>query len=269
MAGTIEDVLAAANGRTVTVAGAQVVLDLAGASITERGMNPLQGLLHLVTDPNIAFVLFVLGVLGIGFEFLASNFLTGILGAMSIVLAFVGFGSLPLNLAGLVLVTIGVVMIILEAHIPSHGALTVGAAICVALGAGMLYAAPGGPTLPDVAVAFPVVFVVVATTGAFGILVAVTAVRSRRLARSPHLVGSLQVVGEQGKVGRPIDPLGSVQAAGASSAASSSGSSARRASSCSSNHSSRRRHPAPSPSNPPPWHRWPEPGRSAPWNPRS
>ena len=63
-------------------------------------MNPLQGLLHLLSDPNIAFILFTIGVYGLLFELQNPNFVTGILGALAIILAFIGFGSLPLNLAG-------------------------------------------------------------------------------------------------------------------------------------------------------------------------
>ena len=63
-------------------------------------MNPLQGLLHLLSDPNIAFILFTIGFYGLIFELQNPNFVTGILGALAIILAFIGFGSLPLNLAG-------------------------------------------------------------------------------------------------------------------------------------------------------------------------
>ena len=60
-------------------------------------MNPLQALLHLLSDPNIAFILFTLGFYGLLFELQNPNFVTGILGAIAIILAFIGFGSLPLN----------------------------------------------------------------------------------------------------------------------------------------------------------------------------
>ena len=64
-------------------------------------MNPLQSILHLLSDPNIAFILFTLGFYGLLFELQNPNFVTGILGGIAIILAFIGFGSLPLNLAGL------------------------------------------------------------------------------------------------------------------------------------------------------------------------
>ena len=70
------------------------------AVVDEAGMNPFQGLLHLLSDPNIAFILFTIGFYGLLFELQNPNFVTGILGALAIILAFIGFGSLPLNIGG-------------------------------------------------------------------------------------------------------------------------------------------------------------------------
>ena len=63
-------------------------------------MNPFQAFLHLLSDPNIAFILFTIGSYGLLFELQSPNFVTGILGALAIILAFIGFGSLPLNVGG-------------------------------------------------------------------------------------------------------------------------------------------------------------------------
>ncbi len=215
IASTIEEVLVAADGRTVTVAGGrEVTLATAAATPVEVPMNPFQGLLHLLSDPNIAFILFTIGFYGLIFEVQNPNFVTGILGAICILLAFIGFGSLPLNVAGLLLIALGLVLVLLETQVTSHGLLAVGAVICVALGAAALYTEPGSPTAPDVAVALPVILTVVGLTGAFAALITVVAYRSRHAPLSPILVGSLRVVGEGGKVARPIDPVGSVLAVG-------------------------------------------------------
>ena len=99
---------AAADGRTVTVAGGPAVtLATADAVPVEVPMNPLQGFLHLLSDPNIAFILFTIGFYGLIFEVQNPNFVTGIIGAICILLAFIGFGSLPLNVAGLLLIGLG------------------------------------------------------------------------------------------------------------------------------------------------------------------
>src|SRR6187551_3913399 len=127
-------------------------------------MNPFQAFLHLLADPNIAFILFTLGFYGLLFELQSPNFVTGILGAFAIILAFIGFGSLPLNLAGLLLIGLGIVLFILEMTVTSHGLLAIGGVICFVLGAAALYTEPGTPTAPDVSVALPVIVSMTVTT---------------------------------------------------------------------------------------------------------
>jgi membrane-bound serine protease (ClpP class) len=80
------------------------------------------------------------------------------------ILAFIGFGSLPLNLAGLLLLGLGVILFVLETQVVSHGLLTIGGIICFALGASALYTQPGDPTGPIVQVATPLIVVTTATT---------------------------------------------------------------------------------------------------------
>ena len=89
-------------------------------------MNPFQSIIHLLSDPNIAFILLTLGFYGLLFELQNPNFVTGILGAFALILAFIGFGSLPLNVAGLMLIGLAVLLFVLELTVTSHGLLTVG-----------------------------------------------------------------------------------------------------------------------------------------------
>ncbi len=107
IAPTLLDVLAFADGRTVTVGTTSVTLHIKGAATTEIDMGPIQVLLHLLNDPNIAFVLFIIGGLGLVGELFHPNFFTGTVGALAIIGAFIGFGSLPLNVAGLILIAAG------------------------------------------------------------------------------------------------------------------------------------------------------------------
>src|SRR6187551_111024 len=144
-------------------------------------MNPFQAFLHLLADPNIAFILFTLGFYGLIFELQNPNWVTGILGAFAIILAFIGFGSLPLNLAGLLLIGLGIVLFILEMTVTSHGLLAIGGIVCFVLGAAALYTEPGTPTAPDVSVAFPVIASMTLVTAAFMTLIIIAAVRSRRM----------------------------------------------------------------------------------------
>jgi membrane-bound serine protease (ClpP class) len=215
IADTLDAVLATADGREVTVAGRTFALELSGAASREAAMNPLQGFLHLLSDPNIAFVLFTIGVYGLIFELQNPNFVTGILGALALILAFIGFGSLPLNLAGLLLLAFGVVLFLLETQVVSHGLLTLGGIVCFALGASALYTQPGGdPTLPLVQVATPLVVVSTGTTALLMALITLAAIRSRRMPAPFGMVGSPVALGSVGVVQAPLAPLGTAYLAG-------------------------------------------------------
>ena len=100
IAATIEDVLAFADGKEVEVAGQTVTLDTADATTTEVAMSPFQSFIRLLSDPTIAFLLFSIGSAGLLAELYNPNFVTGILGGLAIILAFIGLGTLPLNVGG-------------------------------------------------------------------------------------------------------------------------------------------------------------------------
>jgi len=216
IADSIGAVLAFADGRTVTVAGQPRTLSLAGASPEELAMNPFQEFLHLLSDANISFILFTIGFYGLLFELQNPNFVTGILGALAIVLAFIGFGSLPLSIAGLLLVLLAMVLIGLELTVTSHGLLGAGGLICFALGASALFTQPGDPFEPLASVAAPVIATTTLTGGAFLVLVVWAAIRSRGMTAPDGVVGSASAVppGTTGVVRRSIEPLGSVYVGG-------------------------------------------------------
>ena len=213
IADSIEAVLAFADGRTVMVGGQAQTLDVADASPIELSMNPFQAFLHLLSDANVAFILFTIGFFGLLYELQSPNFVTGILGALAIVLAFIGFGSLPLNVGGLLLIILAMILFGLELTVTSHGLLGFGGLICFALGASALYTQPGDPFAPLASVAQPVI---VTTTVTAGLLVAWAAVGSRGMASPVGIVGTSfePRSGTIGVVRRAIDPLGSIYVAG-------------------------------------------------------
>ena len=216
IAATLDEVLSQANGKEVTVAGTTTTLALEGVGVDEQDMNPFQGLLHLLSDPNIAFLLFTIGTLGLIIELLHPNFVTGILGALAIILAFIGFGSLPLNLAGLMLIVLGIVLFVLEATVTSHGLLAIGGIVCFVLGASALYTNTGDPTEPLATVALPVILVTTALTGSLMVLISLAAIRTRRMAPPKGVVGVKVPLGTEGVVQSPLEPLGTVYLAGES-----------------------------------------------------
>ena len=215
VASTIDEVLNFANGRTVEVAGESRVLDLAGATLVEVPMSPFLSFIRLLSDPTIAFLLFSLGSAGLLAELYAPNFVTGILGALALILAFIGLGALPLNVGGLLLVVLGLVLIGLELTVTSHGLLGFGGLVCFALGASALFTEPVDPFEPLARVATPVIATVTVTAGVFIALVVYAAIRSRGMASPLGTVGSfLLSPGSHGVVRQPLEPIGSIHAAG-------------------------------------------------------
>jgi len=213
IAATIDDVVRAANGKAVTVAGSAVVLALAGAPIEQAPDNPLGGIVRLLIDPNIAFILFVVGALALIFELNSPSVLAGIFGVIAILLSFVGFLNLPTNVAGLVLLAIGLGLFGLEPWIPSHGLLAVGGVIAVVLGGSILYSQPG-TIVPDVRVALPLLLVAGGTGAVLALLIAAFAIRIRRIPPPLGARPSSVPIGTVALVHRPLQPLGSIRAAG-------------------------------------------------------
>lgn len=219
IASSLEEVIAFADGKDVTIDGATVTLDLDGSPSRELPMNPFQAFLHLLSNPDIAALLFSVGSLGLVYELISPNFVTGILGALMILLAFIGSQALPLNVGGLLLIALAMLLFVLEVTVVSHGLLTVGGLVCFALGASALYTEPGTPTAPDVSVGLPLILAMTLTIAAFMALAVSTVIRSRgrlTLAANPPGAGGLAAVptGTLGEVRSPLGPVGSVYAGG-------------------------------------------------------
>ena len=213
IAGSIEEVIAFATGRTVEVRGVDRVLDLTGATVTEQTMNPLLSLIRLISDPNIAFLLFTLGSTGLLVELYSPNFVTGIIGGLALILGLMGLGTLPLNVGGLLLIIFGLVLFGLELTVTSHGLLGFGGVVCLALGASALFTGPLDPFEPVYRVAPVVIIASTATFGGILALIVVGALKSRRIGLVQP-VGALVPLGTPGEVRSPLSPLGSVLAAG-------------------------------------------------------
>jgi membrane-bound serine protease (ClpP class) len=217
-ADSIRDLLDQADGRTVAVQGEDVVLATSGVPYAELAMNPFQQFLHILSDPNIAFILLTLGFYGLFFELQNPNWVTGILGAFAIILAFIGFGSLPLNVAGVLLVGLALILFLLEMTITSHGLLAVGGLVAFALGASAFYTQPGDPLAPTVAVAWEIIAAMTALTAVVIGGLAVLVVRNRRAPQLvmgvSHIREPLVPLGTPGTVRRDLLPEGSVYAKG-------------------------------------------------------
>jgi membrane-bound serine protease (ClpP class) len=211
IADSIDAVLAQADNLTVNTANGPVVLNLKGAAIVTVNEDFIQSFLHTLDDPNVAFVLLVLGVLLVVIELFHPTLVMGIAGALCLALAFYGSGSLPLNVLGVVLVVLGIGMIVLEPNVPSHGLLAIGGVVVFVIGAVAFYGSPG-PYEPTVGVAWPIIGMMAAVAAAYGLLLIAFLMRMRRqpVPYGAGLVGIDSVVGTVGEVQADLAPTGTV-----------------------------------------------------------
>jgi membrane-bound serine protease (ClpP class) len=172
-------------------------LHLANARITYDKPGFLTRLLNTLIDPNIISLLFLAGLAGIGFEiFHPGVVLPGALGAVALVTALFGFSVLPISWAGLLLILLGVALLVVDAHVITHGALTVAGLISLGVGMVMLFhnaPAPYHTSLP----------LVVSLTVALGAFWAFALSKAVQVRRRPVTVGPNRVVGENAVVRTP------------------------------------------------------------------
>ena len=172
------------------------VLHLAGAQIDESRPGFLTRFLSTLIDPNIISLLFLAGIAGIGFEiFHPGVVLPGALGAVSLVTALYGFSVLPVSWSGFALILLGIGLLVIDAHVVSHGALTVSGLISLAVGMIMLFHTAPAPYHTSI----PLVVTVTLMIGSFWAFAIAKAVQVRR---RPVSVGPQTIVGERGQIRR-------------------------------------------------------------------
>ena len=204
VADSLPDLLNKIDGRAVKTSKGPVTLQTRGAVVKGIEIGFRDRVLNVITDPNIAYILMMLGMLGLFFEL--SNpgvVLPGVIGGISLILAFFAMQSLPINFAGLLLILFGIVLFIAEIKVVSHGILAVGGIVALALGSLMLFDAPE----IGFRVSWRVILPTVGVTAAI-FLVAVGAGLRALSARSP--VGGPAMVGQIGVAQGALSPEGQV-----------------------------------------------------------
>jgi len=177
--------------------GKNFVLHTAGAEIVEAHPGFFTRLLNALIDPNLIPLLFLAGIAGIGFEiFHPGVVLPGALGAVSLLTALFGFAVLPISWAGLALLLLGAALLVADAHVVSHGTLTVSGLISLVVGSLMLFHNAPAP-YNDVNAPLLVVFAVL--LGSLWVFALTKAVQVRR---SPLAAGPETMVGEVGEARR-------------------------------------------------------------------
>ena len=202
--------LQAVDGRTLKRPhGQDLRLRTSGAQVSDFSMSPWQQLLHALIDPNIAYLLMLLAVYGLIAEVTNPGaILPGVIGVISAILALVAFASLPVNLAGALLIVFAFLLFLADLKAPTHGVLTVGGLISLLLGSAFLVnPGPVGAGINPLLIAGATL----ATVIMFGIVL-----RKAIAARSQKVfTGAEGMIGSIGQAREKLDPTGTVFAAGA------------------------------------------------------
>jgi membrane-bound serine protease (ClpP class) len=211
-AADVTDLLAKIDGRSVTTAAGTVKLATQGATIGDAAPNPIETLLHLIVDPQVAVLLFTIGTYGIIFELSNPSLIfPGIIGVIAVVLALFAFGTLDASAAGVALMVFAIVLFVAEIKIASHGLLTAGGIAALVVGTIILF--PPIPTFPGFRVDVdPIVIATIAlVSGGFFFYVARFAVGIRELSWAG---GTPAVIGATGVAKSDIGPTGVAYVAG-------------------------------------------------------
>jgi membrane-bound serine protease (ClpP class) len=198
-----QDLLDKIDGDSVDVASGSVVIHSKGARIEELSTGFANGILTIISDPNIAYILMAIGMLGLYFEFANPGaILPGVIGGISLILALFSFQALPIRFAGVVLIILAMVLFLLEVKIASHGILGAGGVISLFLGSLMLV---NDTEFPYKGISLSVIIPTVLVFTVFFFLAAYLAVRTHR---RKVTTGEVGLKGEIAITKTPIGPDG-------------------------------------------------------------
>ena len=205
IAASVPELLDKIDGRTVKTIKGPRTLATRGAPVKPIEVGFRDRVLNVITDPNVAYILMMLGTIGLLAElYNPGAIFPGVIGAISIILAFFAFQSLPINYAGLLLILLGLALLIAEIKFVSHGVLAIGGVVAMGLGSLMLFDAPEASGLR---ISWGVIIATVGTTAGLFLFVITAGVRA--FARRP-LLGVSGLVGETAVARGPLAPEGQV-----------------------------------------------------------
>jgi len=193
IADDVPDLLRKIDGRSVNVGGKSEPLATADLEIVSARPDWRTELLAVITDPNVAFILMLIGVYGLIFEFLNPGAVApGLVGSISLLVALYALNLMPINYAGAALVLLGIGLMVAEAHIGSFGVIGIGGIVAFVIGAIMMF--PSGA--PGFALSLSVVAAATLITAALFLLVLTMLLRSRR---RPVVTGKEGLLGAEGE----------------------------------------------------------------------
>jgi membrane-bound serine protease (ClpP class) len=194
IAADVGDLLERVQGRRISVNGAMVAIDVAGAAIVPFEPDWRTRLLFAIASPSLALILMMLGVYGLLFEFSSPGYvLPGVVGAICLLLGLFALQMLPFTYAGLGLILLGVAFFVAEVFVPLSGALAVGGLVAFVIGATILI---DTDSLGE-GVSLPLVVTIAGASALFVLVVVGMAVKARR---QPVVSGAEELAGSQGEV---------------------------------------------------------------------
>jgi membrane-bound serine protease (ClpP class) len=190
----VPDLLKQANGRQVTVLGRGLALDTSSAMVEMIEPDWRARALAVITNPAVAYVLMLVGIYGLFFEFSNPGFvLPGVAGAICLLLAMYAFQLLPVSYAGLALILLGIAFMVAEAFLPSFGALGIGGIIAFVAGSLMLI----DTDMPGYGIPWPMIATAALASALFLVFVIGMALKARR---TPIVSGREELIGAVGEV---------------------------------------------------------------------
>jgi membrane-bound serine protease (ClpP class) len=210
VAASIDDLLNQIDGKLVTVSSGQATLRTKGIAAESVEMSFIEKVLNILSDPNIAYILLMLGFYGVLFElYNPGSILPGIIGVIGLILGLYSLHTLPINYAGLALIVFGIILFLLEIKIVSYGMLTIGGVISVFLGSMMLIR--DEPSLEFVRISRSVIISATAVTALFFIFIVGAGLKAQKAKPVTGMEGFLM---EEGIALQTLDPDGTVQVPG-------------------------------------------------------
>lgn len=194
IANDLPDLLRKLDGREIArFDGSKIVLHTSGARIESIDMTWRQRLLSAIAHPEVAYILFTLGTLGLTIELWSPGaVLPGVAGGLCLLLAFFAFSILPINYAGLLLIVFGLMLLMLEVKFTSYGLLGVGGVVSLVLGSLMLIDA----SAPDLRLSLSFILPIALGASAIILFLVNLAVKAQR---GRTVTGSAGMIGEVGR----------------------------------------------------------------------
>ncbi len=202
IADDVDDLLVQMDGFQVEIKREDVTLHTANAETRELPMNFVEQLLHIITNPTVAFILLTIGINAILFELSSpGGYAAGIVGALCLLMAFYALGVLPVNYTGLILIGLAFVLFVVDLKAPTHGVLTVGGVVSLVAGALLLFNSP----LYQISLS-AVVSVALVTALFFAFAIAKVVQSHRR----PTVTGREGLIGQRALARSRLNPDGTV-----------------------------------------------------------